>query len=196
MSNEEILELNLTPNQYFLAEIIHNKRKDLFEKLLTIENEDKIKNDLYKLYIKSYLNCEYCELYNFDFDKLKVENLFVNQTKTKDNINTFAKELYDIFPEKVTTGNLNVKSDFKGFTLKIDKFIKENKLYDKDIIKKAFTLYVNRCKSKNYQYMKQIGYFIYKNNDSVLGGICEEIINNPKIDVNGESRESTTFTTI
>ena len=184
IDNEEILELGITPNQYFLAECINNKRKDLLEKLLRIDSEDKIKNDLYKLYIKGYLNCELCEAYTFDFSKMKVENLFKNSQKDKDNYNTFVKELYEIFPDKVVTGNLSVKSDFRGFSSKIDKFIKEHKsIYNNEVIKKAFELYVDRCKKNNYQFMKQIGYFVYKNNESVLEGVCEEVIKNPNVKI-------------
>ena len=184
INNEEILELGITPNQYFLAECINNKRKDLLEKLLRIDSEDKIKNDLYKLYIKGYLNCELCEAYTFDFSKMKVENLFKNSQKDKDNYNTFVKELYEIFPDKVVTGNLSVKSDFRGFSSKIDKFIKEHKsIYNNEVIKKAFELYVDRCKKNNYQFMKQIGYFVYKNNESVLEGVCEEVIKNPNVKI-------------
>lgn len=209
MNNEEILELGITPNQYFLAEVINNKRKDLFEKILKIDSEDKIKNDLYKLYIKGYLNCELCEAYTFDFNKLKVDKLFkeilevkVVETKIilKDNQNDFAKELYNIFPEGITTGNLNVKSGFKDFSLKLDKFRKEHKsTYNDEVIKKAFLLYVDRCRKNNYQFMKQIGYFIYKNNESILEGICEEVVNKPDLvikDINNGESESSTYTTI
>lgn len=191
INNEEILELGITPNQYFLAECINNKRKDLLEKILRIDSEDKIKNDLYKLYIKGYLNCELCEAYTFDFSKMKVETLFTNSQKDKDDYSTFVKELYDIFPEEITTGSIKVKSDFRGFSSKIEKFLKEYRsIYTNEVIKKAFIVYVDRCKKNTYQYMKQIGYFVYKNNESVLAGVCEEIIKDPNMKIDSETNSN------
>ncbi len=195
MSSEEILELDITPNQYFLAECIFNKRKDLIEKILTIDSEDKIKNDLYKLYIKGYLNCDLCDAYTFRLDVMKVEGLF-GKSQQKDN-NNFVKELYNTFPVGITTGNMSVRSGFKDFSIKFEKFRKENRKYTDEVIKKAFELYVSRCKSNEYKFMKQIGYFVYKNNESVLEGVCEEVINNPEMRIeNGKPGESSTYTTI
>src|SRR6185503_17958961 len=111
--NEEILELGITPNQYFLAECIYNKRKDLLEKILRIDSEDKIKNDLYKLYIKGFLNCELCEAYTFDFNKIKVEKLFeAKLAKNQDDFSIFVKELYELFPKGVKSGNDPVRSGY------------------------------------------------------------------------------------
>jgi hypothetical protein len=192
MSNEEILELGLTPNQYFLAECIYHKRKDLIEKLLKIDSEDKIKNDLYKLYIKGFLNCDLCEAYTFKIDSIKVEGLFNHTKEIKKDNNAFVKELYEIFPAGITTGgSMSVRSGFKDFSNKLDKFRKDNRKYNDEVIKKAFQLYVSRCKESGYQYMKQIGYFVYKNNESVLEGVCEEVINNPDIRIKESNMSNT-----
>lgn len=189
MNNEEILELGITPNQYFLAECINSKRKDLLEKILTIDSEDKIKNDLYKLYIKGYLNCELCEAYTFDFNKMKVDKLFQKKleiiTEVKNDIdinNSFAKELYELFPKGIKSGNDPVRSGFGEFEDKLTKYIKQNPHHNKDTIKVAFESYLNKCKNNDWKYIKKAGNFISKiengTKTSVLEALCEEIISN------------------
>lgn len=182
MNNEEILELGITPNQYFLAECINNRRKDLLEKLLRIDSEDKIKNDLYKLYKKGYLNCELCEAYTFDFDKLKIDKLFKTKIESVNVNNTFVKELYEMFPKGVKSGNDPVRSGFGEFEDKLTKYIKQNPNHNKDIIKIAFESYINKCKNNDWKYIKKAGNFISKiengTKTSVLESICEEVIAN------------------
>lgn len=58
MSNEEILNLEITPNQYFILECIITDKKHLIQKLIEIDAEDKIKNDIWKLYIKDFIEEE------------------------------------------------------------------------------------------------------------------------------------------
>lgn len=198
MNNEEILELGITPNQYFLAECINNRNKDLFEKILTIDSEDKIKNDLYKLYIKGYLNCELCDAYTFDFNKMKVNKLFQIKLPKKDDFNIFVKELYEMFPKGIKSGNDPVRSGFGEFEDKLTKYVKLYPQYNKDIIHKAFELYINKCKNNDWKYIKKAGNFISKVEfgvrTSVLESVCEEILNNP--DIKSESLNSSNLEAI
>lgn len=184
MIDEKILELEITPNQYFIAWCIQEQKKDLFEKLLQIDNEDKIKNDLYKLYTKGFINCELCEVNTFDFSKIKVENLFSKNKEIKTDFTIFATRLYEKFPKGVKSGGYLVRSGFTDFEKKLRKYIETHKTHTFEIIEKAFTIYIEKSKRNNWQYMKLAGYFINKEGVSTLESLCEELINNPE--VNGE----------
>ena len=182
LSNEEILELDITPNQYFIAWCIHEQRKDLFEKLLQIDNEDKVKNDLWKLSRKEYINCELCEVNTFDFSLMKVQKLFDKKTENTFNFHTFASQLYDLFPKGIKSGGYPVRSGFSDFEKKLKKYIDTHKEHNVDIIRKAFELYIEQSRRNNWQFMKLAGYFILKDGVSTLESLCEEVINKPEID--------------
>lgn len=191
MVNEKILEFDITPNQYFLAWCVDNSRKDLFEKMLTIDKEDKIKNDLYYLYIKGFLNCEFCETQTFNFDKMKVEKLFDVQIKIKvkneEDFTIFTNSLYEKFPKGIKSGNDPVRSGLEEFKSKLQKYIISHKTHNSEIITKAFDIYIERCRKNNWSFMKKAGNFISKvengSKTSVLESICEEIIDNPNIEI-------------
>ncbi len=182
MIDEKVLDLNITPNQYFIAWCIHEKRKDLFEKLLQTDNEDKIKNDLYKLYIKDFINCELCEVNTFDFDKIKVVNLFDKKEEIKFDFGKFATLLYEKFPKGIKSAGYPVRSGYTDFEKKLRKYIETHKNHSLELIEKAVNTYIDRCKRNNWQYMKLAGYFINKDGVSVLESTCEELLNTKEDD--------------
>jgi hypothetical protein len=180
IDNELLEKLELTPNQYFLAKIVAEKDKNVFEKYCQIQNnEDIIINDLYKLYQKGYIEVDPEEtgLYNFDFEGIKV-NLFENKKKLSSNeFEDFINGWYALFPKGIKSGGYLVRSGKSDCAKKLQKFMKEHPTYTKEIIIQATKNYIIHCKNNGYGYMKLATNFISKDGVSVLEGECENVIN-------------------
>lgn len=200
---EELKILNITPNSYVLAHVIHEGDSETYKYFCFILGEDTVVYYLYELYKKGFLdkNPEVDFNYMFDFDTLKV-NLFNNQEDKnnkknskkieKESLEDFYNEFYNCFPKGVTNGgNVYVKSNKKDVETKLDKFLLDNKKISKEDIIKAAKKYVDRFVSiQDYTYMKTCSYFIKKENVSVLLTECENlgVNNNPNNNLTSNMR--------
>lgn len=112
----------------------------------------------------------------------KIENLFKRQLLNEKDVKKldWIDEWYNLFPAGVKTGGKHyIKSSKNSCETKLLKFIREYK-FNKDTILKATQNYINDCKNNNYEYMSTAPYFIYKDNNSILSGYCEQLLENNK----------------
>jgi hypothetical protein len=190
---ENLTEYEITPNQYVLLNIINNHDEVEYINYIEIDRKDIVKHDLYMLYRKEYILNYGSENYNFKFSELEITQKgidLLNILDTSDNkkitdlkktpvgFDNFIKEYYDLWPEKVYSGNYPVKSGLKQCSDKMLKFMKEYK-HDREIILKATKKYIEICRGNNYSYMKTAYYFIKKDSESILQTYCEQVLSNP-----------------
>ncbi len=182
IDSEEIISLGLTPCQYFYAKLIYDKNVSVFETFLEIEGEEKIKEDLYKLYQKGYIEQEIEEPYMMDFNRSIVIGLFGenNRIVVRDNFDAFFKEWYKLFPDKIMVAGMPCRSGRGDCEKKMKKFLKAHTDYSFDLIMQATFNYLTDRKNNGWSFLKRANYFIYKDNDSVLEGMCEGLLANPE----------------
>lgn len=178
---EKILDLGITPNQQFLLELIDSKNKDLFARYVAIDREDKLKNDLYILWTKNFIE-GFDEInYLISFDNLKIVKSTVKSKVALISEDPFYMECYNTFPAEVKTGGYPVRSDKKAFVAKLQKFEKEYPEFTRDTIKKAFEYYVSESRKNGYNFMSTAGYFISKQDsskvaNSILSSYCQLVL--------------------
>lgn len=176
---DKLKELGITPQQYFLAKLIFTQDKEALEWLSTIENDDQITYNLYKLYQKGYLDLDpEVSSYVFHFDSMKV-NIFDDQVIEKDEFTVFMDEWYALWPKGVKTGGYLVRSGLSDCAKKMKKFMKEHKNFTKEIIFDVTRKYIHEFKKKDYDRMQLAGYFISKDGKSTLESSCEAYLDNP-----------------
>lgn len=192
---EKIKELEITPNQYVLAYCIHYNFKSEYLELIGSYKSECVKEDIFCLLEKGYLNNGNPEnIYEIVFDKCEIIGIF-NDLKDEPNIDSFeefATKYRLTFPSGVISGNQYVRSSERDIQAKLKKFEKEYN-YDRSTILKAAKNYVDRCKLKNYSYMKLAHFFIFKNNESALASECEAILQNADSDSESNSLFSETI---
>lgn len=102
------------------------------------------------------------------------------EEKVTPNLNTWFEEWFELWPKGVKTGGYLVRSDKKGCLNKLKKFNKEYPEYfDKDLIMKATSEYIEECRMRNFDKMQLAHYFIFKDGISNLAAFCENAINTP-----------------
>jgi hypothetical protein len=177
-----LLEKELSPNQYIYSLLLLLDRKEELLALFKIDNEKKVKHDLYKLYTKHIIENDFENLEEFTLETLEAliltkeaKNL-ITTTSTYKDINEFMDIWYNIFPKGIYSGGYLVRSGKAGCTIKMVKFIKNNPEFSKELIIRATKLYVSQCASKGYTYMQLAEHFIYKNNKSTLASLCESLM--------------------
>lgn len=194
---EYIAKNELTPNQFILLNIIYNQSEIEYITYLSIDREDITKHDLYTLYKKDYIETTAETNYGiFKFSELKVtkkglsilsfKELLKEVNQNKSAFDSFVKEYFDLFPEKIHSGNYLVKSNLELCKDKMFKFIRKYK-HDRETILKATKTYIEHCRKQNYAYMKTAFYFILRENESILQGYCEQVQNNIDKEENAEN---------
>ena len=133
-------------------------------------------------------------------DSFTVSNLFVTSKFTDEfypkieGVEGWIDEYYELFPKGVTSiAGYPIKTDKADCLKKMIKFTKEFG-YSKGVIITATKNYLNIQKRTNYSHCKQSNYLIYKDNLSVLSGLCEII--KDKISGNSEENSGERFETI
>jgi hypothetical protein len=112
-------------------------------------------------------------------DYYKLENSLKEKEKISKHLQ-WIDEWYDLFPAGVKTGGRHyVKSSKNSCETKLLKFIREYK-YEKDVIIQATKNYLDNAAKNNYEYMSTAPHFIYKFDNSILSGYCEEVLNKNK----------------
>jgi hypothetical protein len=197
----ELIEKELTPNQYILAMLIANKDKSAIIELYSMNTEPaKINSDLFHLYRKGYLENE------LSIDEvIKLEELTIDLSKFENlepvsNEKSFIEIWYSIFPVGVKTGGYAVRSGLKVCEKKMSKFMKEYPQFTEDVIIKATHNYINRFKKDGWRFIQTADYFIYKQDStktmkSSLAAECEAVLLGGNYGA-GEPRESVFSTDI
>ncbi len=163
-------EHKLMPTSYVLLYYLHNK--------LDCKISPETKKELLKL---GFIDVE-------GNITTKGKELFTDPDQISDSSKAeyeeLLKKMVEYFPKGIKTGGKPVRTSINNELIqKIKKFKKEYK-YDDKIILEATMKYVEECKKKNYAYMRQFKYFIYKQGaGSDLADYCEmikngEIVNN------------------
>lgn len=167
---------------------------------LNINNKDLINN-----YVN---NCGKLSTENIDFlvemdyilnngkigDKYSFENLSLSNKSINlffNNVDNWIQLWFDLWPKGVKSGGYLIKADMISCLKKMKKFIEINPQYSKGIIITATKKYLSDMKKDNYAYCKLASYFINKDGNSVLSGLCEQLydsITNGKDEV-GEYKE-------
>lgn len=184
---DDLVNYELTPNQYVLLNIIYSNNEVEYISYLDIDRQDILRHDLYVLYKKDYILNHSTTNYTFKFSELEItqkgidviDKKVVRAVKTNDDFDAFVNEYYNLWPEKIHSGNYLVKSGLKTCKEKMLRFVKEYK-YDRDTIIKATKEYINICRKNNYCYMKTAYYFIKKDSESILQTYCEQVLSSPE----------------
>lgn len=88
----------------------------------------------------------------------------------------FIEDWVNLFPEDVEFGGYKIKSKEKDCIKKMQKFVKDNPLFTKDIIFAATNKYLDEQKAKDWMYTKQATYFISKQGQpSLLEAYCDKL---------------------
>lgn len=149
----EILKnLNLSPSEYVVLYLIDKGINDFQNELII--------NSLIK---KGYLN----------ENKNLIQNLF-NSNSCKHWID----EWLSLWPSFILPGNYRVSGNRNEVINRMNKFIKENPNFNKDIIIKATENYLNRQRNQGWAYTKKNSKFIKDTDGSILEGECLAIIEN------------------
>lgn len=104
----------------------------------------------------------------------KAENLFTNVCINASN--SLALQLRNLFPAGVKSGGYPVKTNLKDVEHKLKQFFKKYK-YSEETVLAATKKYVEEKERTGYTYMKVLGYFILKDNDSTLATYCDMVDN-------------------
>jgi hypothetical protein len=195
VKSDKLVELDLTPNQYCLAYLIHKKDEKGFKIFRDLYRKELyFKEDIYNLVSKKYLKQKVDNPHKIVFSESTIEGIFddeiveevlVEVVNELDEWDIFVKAFRDIFPNGVTSGGLYVKSSTKDCSRKLEKFMQEYPEFDQEIILQATKAYVERYRMSAYKYMKTANYFIMKDKLSVLASECEIVKDN-----NGENQSS------
>ena len=183
---DEIILNDITLEQYYLLTLIHFKRLDLLVQYTDKYGEFKVSC------VELLKRKELIDFVEFKGDITSVSitekgssiiHKYEEVVKTKkvliedsSDIDTFCEEQYNKFPEKVKTGGYLVRSGLTAFKLKLKKFMTVNKNYTREVISKAFDLYIQEKRKTAWTYMKTASYFVSKDNESVLASYCESAL--------------------
>lgn len=120
---------------------------------------------------------------NVDEDLLFSKS-FVNKTKFpfySTDVDEWIEDWYDLFPKGIKSGGYLVRTDMKSCKKKMQEFMKEYPMYDREIIMMATKQYINEMSEKNFSYMKLAPFFIKKDGVSMLQGYCENMLNGDNV---------------
>ena len=180
---EKLIELDIF-GLFLCSYLYENKTKELEEyckshKLPTNSIKLAIKNE----YLTSTSTNDIFTISNLQLTD-KFENEFIEK---KVGVEEWIDEYYNCFPKGVTSiAGYPIRTDKADCLKKMIKFIKEFG-HSKGVILTATKNYLNIQKRTNYSHCKQSNYLIYKDNLSVLSGLCEII----KDKISGNSEEET-----
>jgi hypothetical protein len=161
---DKIYKLGLTPDEYFLLYfMVHGLNQTSYN------SKDVI---LKRLKIKKFIDRKN----NILVDPQILEESFDFSGKIFDFSSQITKYI-NLFPAmRLPSGSMarqnfnQIKSRFQLFFLDYN--------YDWETIYKATKNYIDYYKTKNYEYMRDSYYFIYKDNNSDLALECESVIAN------------------
>lgn len=122
----------------------------------------------------------------YTFDNLFITQKYLDEYyPKKEGIEEWIDMWYELFPKGVKSGGLPIKTDKPDCLKKMIRFCKEYPEYTKGIILTATQKYLDEMRKKNYAYCKLAPYLIYKDNMSMLSGLCQGVSDN----LSGNSEE-------
>jgi len=183
---DALIAQGLSPNQLVYADLLLSGNKEMLLKLFALDNEKKVKHDLYKLYQENVIENEIddsIDVIDLSFIESIIVNNAIDITKFTSEVDKVGKEAfeafmtqwYNLFPRSVTSGGYPVRSGLNGCKVKMLKFVKHTK-FTHEVILKATEHYIAQSAAKRYEYIQTATYFIEKQGKSTLEGFCEQII--------------------
>ncbi len=95
----------------------------------------------------------------------------------QNNVISWIDEWVTLYPKDIEFNGRLLRSTVKDCVNKMQKFVKDNPNYTKDVIFAATKRYLAEQESRNWAYTKQSTYFISKLGEpSVLANYCEKIL--------------------
>jgi hypothetical protein len=186
---EKLHKNELTPNQHIYLKLLFAADKDGLSRIFELENEKKIKDDLFKLYQKGFIKLNIEEdgrVFNLDIiiDLISsvdqsVKDYVKADISDYDKFDEFIEEWYALFPKGVQVGRYPVRSGLSGCRTKMLKFVKKHKQYSYDQILMATKKYIESHRRDGFKFMKLANYFIEKDGVSTLEAMLEEGENKP-----------------
>lgn len=194
---DEVIELGVTFEQYYLLSLLYFKRLDLLiqytdhygefkvSDVETLKRKELVDFKEFKGDISSVSITDKGKTFVHEFEgvvKTDILDSFKAKKKVVEEspeIDKFCEEQYLKFPEKIKTGGYLVRSGLTAFKVKLKKFISLNKSYSNEVVSKAFDLYVQEKRKTGWTYMKTASYFVSKDNESVLASYCESALLSP-----------------
>jgi ribosomal protein S21 len=156
----DILESNLTPNEYIVLYCLKNSLK-ISEKI----DVDQVKPSLISM-----------GLVTSDFNLTSKADLYV-KSAVQSTPTGFAKEYRELFPAIRLPSGAYARVSEQDLDDALRKFIKRYK-YDKETILKATKIYIESFENNSYNYMKNSYSFISKRGEpSALAAACEAVEN-------------------
>lgn len=169
IDTDSIKELGITPNEYvYLASIVNEI--ELEGHFLGIKTARFISREL--LIADEKGNVSPTEK-AFNLFQIPVRGVTV-PTDPRMNVPAWIEDYRKLFPKGVRSGGYPVRGSKKGCLLKMERFVKDNPQYTKDMIMNVTAEYVDRKRRQSYQHMKLADYFIDKDGVSMLAAECEE----------------------
>jgi hypothetical protein len=185
-------QLDITPNQYCLAQSIFFKNKIQFLKLRGLYSKDNyFKEDMFQLVMKGYLdnknndqysiNFDNCEIKGINFEVIVEDEILIEDEEELPDTgpvevitewDKFVKRFREAFPKGIMTGGKYVRSSTKDCSKKLKQFIKEYE-FDEETIIAATEKYVSRYQMQGYKFIKTASFFVIKEKISALADECE-----------------------
>lgn len=178
---KEIVRLGLTFETYLILQTVANKDSDILKSFIKYCGGFKEK-DIMFLYENKFIRTE-------DVNKLTIlEKMFLtekgemllNKESKQDNFDDFFEKWYALWPVGIKCADKTpIRQGYEGTKIKMKAFVKKHKHFDYDLIFKATEYYLKVKESVNWEYVSKSGFFISKDSNSILEGICETMLNNP-----------------
>lgn len=180
---ERLVDYGLPLNQYFLCQIIYQQDSKILNFYMEQFGKIADKEEFEKLIVDGYLGMHE-EKRGFVFSNLYITKQFIDRFVDKpkpskvsgESIEDWIDIWYNLFPKGVKSGGYLVRSDKHGCIIKMKKFIKRYPGFNKEIILKATSDYLDYYRMRNWNYVSLAHYLIFKNDMSILAGQCEMIL--------------------
>jgi len=151
---KELIDYNITPNQYILLHTIKNNYKSKFKNLIKIIGEDQSINDLKSSVNKGFISCKEEISKDLDINNFSIRNKFLFITKEGD----YFDELVEEYPVKVyrPDGTKDyLRSDLKRCKKNYLKIAPTKKKHERILNALKFEKQV-REKENSWKYMKKL----------------------------------------
>lgn len=137
--------------------------------------------DLIKIVGTPFINLE--KYISIDINSIVLRENAINIVLANSiDIELLAEKLRDIYPKKIRSGGVLIRSNQRDVVLKLKKFLQLYPRYTEDQIIRATTNYINERSRAAFTYTKALEYFILKNNVSQLASEIENLSDEEEIE--------------
>lgn len=174
---ERLKSLGLTIKQYLICVALRNKERSLIDYFMVYDQPSHADVDrLIQHQLLFIKNSNVTDFRNLVLNEDQFVKIFDVQTA-----NSFIEKWFDLWPKGVMSGGYYVRTDIRSCESKMSKFMKRYPKYNEDIIMNATRNYLNRLKVDGFNYLMLAPNFIEKNNQSILAGECQNIVESKQI---------------